>query len=154
MKRRVGLLMTLVLFLVGLTATGCLAWGPPTVKVVPADSINKMAKAVNSYSGSYKVPPNWVVGVVFQVYYTKSRGWHSDPYNNVRIRVYVPNGIGTIIPCNARKEEAMATAYNPGDVIAFNLPASNGTIGQQQNELYLCPEDVVLLEKNGLSRVE
>ena len=151
MRRRVGLLISLLALLLFATV-GCLALGEPEVETVSAEDINKMAPAVASYAGSYKVPPQWMVGVVFQVYRTISWGLDSDEYNKVRIRVYVPNGIINIIPCSAYQEEAMAKAYNAGDIIGFKTPANNVTA--KQDEIRLCHQDVMVLEKNGLSKVK
>lgn len=150
--RRRAILLVLGLLVV-LMSTACLAIGPQEVQTVLPDDQNKMAKAVSSYTESYKVPPQWAVGVVFQTYWTPSRGINSDPYNKVRIRVYVPNGIITIIPCSAYQEEVMARTYGPGDIIAFHIPTNNPVGAQKQDELMLCNQDVILLEENGLSQV-
>lgn len=156
MKKRGTKVLLLFFALLGIIAsTACFTGlgdeNAPTVNTLPTEyNDKKMAAAVSSYSLSYDIPPQWVVGVVWQESYQKAYGLNADEYNRVRIRVYTPNALETIIPCNPLQEMHFVRDYDPGDIIAYSLPAARERLSTTQDKLYLCLQDVIMIKKGGI----
>ena len=136
--------------LVLLASLACIASGIPTAKTLPAEELDRLPAVVSVYSMGHNVPPQWWVGVVWQERYDKSYGMNSDAYNNVRVRVFVPNGFLVIIPCNPKQEMHFARDYDPGDVVAFKMPSSEDRLNEKQDELHICWENIMMVEKGGV----
>lgn len=139
------------LFLVLMTAmfvsTACLIVGAPTVKTLPPESVAKMKEVLAESIPRDVIPPDWIIGIIFQERYQHGYGINSDPINKVRFKVFIPNDLITIIPCNPRQEMHLVRDYDPGDLIAFDLPSGRSRTNAKQDEAYICRDQIMLITK-------
>lgn len=141
--------------LVGLTllvslalSIGCLAVGNPEVRNISSKDLAHAPIALAEYIKTNQIPTNWMGGVIVQQRWVHSYGIDSDSWNKVQLRVYVPNKMVFLIPCNPRQEKGFIDDYAPGDIVAL---AWDGTAraNSPQDTAWLCKEDVLLMQKGG-----
>ena len=141
--------MFVFVLLVSVMMVGCLAnWVNPEVRNLSTQDLSKAPTVLAQYTKDYQIPTGWLGGVVFQQSWKRSIGLHTDPYNFVRLRVYIPNKMVIVIPCNPRQEAGFVEDYMPGDIVAM---AWDGTarVGQPQDTARLCKEDMIMMKKGG-----
>ncbi|OHA71864.1 MAG: hypothetical protein A3E07_01555 [Candidatus Wildermuthbacteria bacterium RIFCSPHIGHO2_12_FULL_45_9] len=142
----ITLLASLLLFLSG----GCFTWfEKPDVTNLPPEDFPKIP-AILAQS-TEQILPGWIQGVIVQEVYTESHGINDDKFNVVRFRVYIPNGLAWLRPCSAYQEHWFIETYDPGDIVAFQLPSTFNTIGSTTSTFKICREEIIMIRENALS---
>lgn len=149
-KPKSVVVLVLIMSVFVLISTACLAIGAPTVRTLAAADVSKMKEVLAESIQADEVPPDWVIGIIFQERWQHSYGLNSDPFNNVRIKVFIPNDLITLIPCNPRQEMHFVRDYDPGDIIAFDLPSGRSRVSSEQDQIYICREEIMIIQKGVL----
>lgn len=139
-----------ILILIAFVSTACLAIGAPKTKTLNFN-LDEISNVVAR--NQKEVPPQWILGIIIQEWYTKSYGLDSDEHNKVNFRVYLTNGTVGLIPCSPRQEKHFIELYEPGDVIAMKIDQTASRVSGMQSVVRLCLYDVMMIEKQAISFV-
>ena len=156
-KLAAAVMITLSLFLL-IASTGCLAIGEPNVATMAPSETANVKKVWTTADYMEQVMPNWFLGIVYQVKYNPAFGINADDYNRVRLDVYIPNGILTLIPSSSRQEKFFATNLKPGDIIAFRVRKTNAydefmNFLPGQGVIRVYKDDIAIIEPNGVANL-